>query len=63
MSNQMRLHAAVSEVHQVKPRCSRGKGEVGDTDNISVADAVAVSLQRIERTSKQTGIDPAVDTV
>jgi hypothetical protein len=63
MSDQMRLHATVSKVHQVEPRCTRGKGEVGDADNISVADAVLVSIQRIERTSKQTGIDPTADTV
>jgi hypothetical protein len=46
----MRSHAAVGEVHQVKPRCTRGKGEVGDADNVSVADAGLVSLQSIERT-------------
>jgi len=62
MSNQVRAHAAVGEVHQVKPRCARGKGEVGDTDNIPVADAVVMLLQSIERTPQQTGIYWAVDT-
>jgi hypothetical protein len=63
MSNQVRSDAAVSKIHQVKPRCARGKGEVSDADKIPVADASVVSLQRIKRTSKQTGIDPTVDTV
>jgi hypothetical protein len=63
MGNQMRLHAAVSEVHQVKPRCARRKGEVGDADKIPVADASLVSLQRIKRTTKQMRIDPTVDAV
>jgi hypothetical protein len=55
MSDQMRSHAAVGEVHQVEPQCARGKGEIGDADKVSVADAVLVSLQRIERTPQQTG--------
>jgi hypothetical protein len=62
MGNPMRSHAAVSEVHQVKPRCARGKGEVGDADKVSIADAVVVSVQRIERTSKQSGSYLVVDT-
>jgi hypothetical protein len=45
----------------VEPRCTRRKGEVSDADKVSVADAVVMSLQRIERTPKQTGIDLAVD--
>jgi hypothetical protein len=63
MSNPMRPHAAISKVHQVKPRCTRRKGEVSDADKVLVADTVAVSLQRIERTSKQTRGYLAVDTV
>jgi len=62
MGNQVRAHVAVGEVHQVKPRCARGKGEVGDADEIPVADAVVVLLQSIERTPQQTGIYLAVDT-
>jgi len=62
MSNQVRAHVAVGEVHQVKPRCARGKGEVGDADKIPVADAVVMLLQRIERTPQQTGIYLVVDT-
>jgi hypothetical protein len=62
MGNQVRAHVAIGEAHQVKPRCARGKGEVGDADKIPVADAVAMLLQRIERTPQQTGIYPVVDT-
>jgi len=47
----------------VKPRRARRKGEVGDADNVSVADAVLMSLQSIERTPKQTGINLTADTV
>ena len=63
MGNQVRAHATVGEVYQVKPRCARGKGEVGDADKIPAADAVAMLLQSIERTPKQTGIYLAIDTV
>jgi hypothetical protein len=62
MGNQVRAHSALGETHQVKPRCARGKGEVGDTDKIPVADAVAMLLQSIERTPQQTGIYLVVDT-
>ena len=62
MGNQVRAHAAVGEVHQVKPRCARGKGEVGDADKVPVADAVVMLLQSIERTPQQTGIYLAGDT-
>src|SRR5882757_3662887 len=62
MGNQVRAHAAVGDVHQVKPRCARGKGEVGDADKIPIADAVVMLLQSIERTPQQTGIYLAVDT-
>ena len=61
MGNQMRFYAADGKVHQVKSRCTRGKREVSDADNVSVADAVLMSLQSIERTPQQTGIYPAVD--
>jgi hypothetical protein len=62
MGNQVRARAAVGEVHQVKPRCARGKGEVGDADKIPVADALVMLLQGIERTPQQPGIYLAVDT-
>jgi hypothetical protein len=62
MGNQVRAHAAAGEVHQVKPRCARGKGEVGDADRIPVADAFVMLLESIERTPQQTGIYLAVDT-
>jgi len=62
MGNQVRSHAAVGEVHQVKPRCARGKREVGDADKIPVANAVAMLLQSIERSPQQTRIYLAVDT-
>ena len=62
MGNQVRAHAAVGEVHQVKPGCARGKGEVGDADKIPVVDAIAMLLQSSKRTPQQTGIYLAVDT-
>ena len=62
MGNQVRAHAALGEVHQVKPRRARRKGEVGDTDKIPVADAVVMLLQSIKRTPQQTGIYLVVDT-
>jgi hypothetical protein len=62
MGNQVRMHTAVRKVHQVKPWCARGKGEISDADKIPVTDAVAVLLQRSERTPQQTGIYLAADT-
>jgi hypothetical protein len=62
MCDQMRSHTAVGEIHQVEPRCTRGKGEVSDADKVSVDDAVVMSLQSIERTQKQAGSYLAVDT-
>ena len=62
MGNQVRARAAVGEVHQVKPRCARGKGKDGDADKIPVADAVVMLLQSIKRTPQQPGIYLAVDT-
>jgi hypothetical protein len=56
MGDQVRPHAAVGEVHQVKPTCTRGKGEVGDADKIPVGDTVVMLLQSVERTPQQTGI-------
>ena len=47
MGNQVGPHATIGEVHQVKPRCARGKGEVGDADKIPVADAVVMLLQSL----------------
>jgi hypothetical protein len=54
MRHQMRLHAAVGELHQVEPRCTRRKGEVGEADRVSVGDAVVMSLQSIERPPQQS---------
>ena len=62
MGNQVRAHAAVSGVHQVKPWYARGKGEISDADKIPVTDAVAMLVQRAESTPKQTGIYLALDT-
>jgi hypothetical protein len=62
VGDQVRADAAVNEVHQVKPRDTRGKREVGDADKIPVPDAVVMLLERIERTPQQTGIYFAVDT-
>jgi len=56
MGNPVRAHAALGEVYQVKPRRTRGKGEIDDADEISVADAVVMLLQSIERTPQQTGV-------
>src|ERR1700722_15810712 len=63
MGNQVRAHAAVGEVHQVKPRRARGKGEVGDADKIPVADAVFMLFQCLERTPQQTGVYLTPDTI
>jgi len=63
MGNQVRADGAVGEVHQMKPRSARGKGEVGDADKIPVADAVVMLLQSIERTPQQTGIYLAGGTI
>src|SRR4029077_20151448 len=62
MRHQMRLHAAVGELNQVEPRCTRGKGEVGEADKVSVGDAVVMSLQRIERPPQQSRRYRADDT-
>ena len=62
MGNQVRMHTAIGKVHQVKPWRARGKGEISDADKIPVADAVAMLLQRTERTPQQMGIYLAVDT-
>jgi hypothetical protein len=58
VGNQVRAHAAVGEVYQVKSRRARRKREVGDADEILEADAVAVALQSVERTAQQIGIYP-----
>jgi len=63
MGNQMRPQAAVSEIHQMKPRCTRGKGEVCDADEVAVADAVVMPLQCIQRASKQIRSHLAVDAL
>ena len=62
MRHQMRLHAAVGDLNQVEPRCTRGKGEVGEADKVSVGDAVVMSLQRIERPPQQSRRYRADDT-
>ena len=62
MGDQMRLHAAVGEPHQVEPRYTRGKGEVSDADKVSVGDAALMPLQSIERASQQTGSYLAADS-
>jgi hypothetical protein len=63
MGHPVRPHAAVSEVDQVEPRCTRRKGEISDADKVSVADATLMSLQSVACTPNQTGIDLTVDTV
>ena len=60
MCNQVRAHAAVGEVHQVKPRRARGKREIGDADKVPVADAVVMLRQGIERAPQQSRIYLAV---
>ncbi len=55
MGDQMRSHAAVGELDQVEPRCTRGEGEISDADKVSVGDAVVMPLQSLERALKQTG--------
>ena len=56
MGNPMRSHAAVGEVHQVEPRRVRGKGEVGDADEIPVRNAALVSFECPEGALQQPGI-------
>jgi len=63
MGHQVRLHATVSKVHQMEPRRTRRKREVRDADKVPEADAVLMSLQRIESTPQQTGSDLVVGTV
>jgi hypothetical protein len=63
MGNPMRLHAAIGEVHQVESRCARRQREVSDPDKVSVADAVVMSLQSVERALKQAGRHLTVNTV
>jgi hypothetical protein len=62
MGDQMRAHAAISEIHQVEPRCTRRQREVSYTDEIPVVDAIVVPLQGVERATQQTGVDLGVDT-
>src|SRR5271167_2894202 len=62
MGDEMRAHAAVGKIHQVESRCTRGKGEISDADKVSVSDAVAMSLQSIERAPKESGSYLAVDS-
>jgi hypothetical protein len=53
MRDQMRTNAAVSEPQHVEPWPTRGPGEIRDADKVPVGDAVAVSVQRIERALTQ----------
>jgi hypothetical protein len=62
MCNEMRPYAAIGEFHQVEPRYARGQGEVSDADEVSVRDAVVMSLQGSERPLQQSGSDPAVES-
>jgi hypothetical protein len=55
MSDEMRADATFGEIHHVKPRRARGKGEVSDADEVSVTDAVLVPLKRVKRAAKQAG--------
>ena len=45
----------------MKPRCARGKREVGDANKIPIANAGVMLLQSIERTPQQTGSELTVD--
>ena len=63
MCNQMRPHAAVGQIHQVKPPGTRGKREVSDAYKVSATDAALMSLQGIERPPKQSGTNLPVDFV
>ena len=49
MSNEMRAHAAVGEIHQVESRRTRGKGKVSYSDEVSVGYAALMSFQSVER--------------
>jgi hypothetical protein len=63
MRDQMRAYATVGEIHQVEPWRSRRQGEIRDSDKISVADAVAVPIQRMQRAPKQGRRHLVPDTV
>jgi len=62
MCNQVRLHAAVGELHQVESRSARGKRKVRHADKVSVGDAVVMPLQSVKRTPQQTGSYLAIDS-
>jgi hypothetical protein len=59
MSNEMRAHAAVGEIHQVESRRTRGKGKVSYSDEVSVGYAPLMSFQSVERALKQIGSNRA----
>jgi len=59
MSDEMRAHAAVGEIHQVESRRTRGKGKVSYSDEVSVGYAALMSFQSVERAPKQIGSNRA----
>jgi hypothetical protein len=61
MRNQMRLHGTIGQVYQMKPRCTRGKGEVYDAHHVLMNDAPAMAIQRIERAPQQARVYLPVD--
>jgi hypothetical protein len=63
MRDQMRAHAAIGEIHQVKSREARGQREIGNADEILESDAVAVSFQRVQGTTEQDRRYGAIDAV
>lgn len=61
MRHQVRPHAAVGEIEQVKPRGARGQREIGNADKIPIADAALMLLKSGERPPQQVGLYLAVD--
>jgi len=50
----MRVDAAIGKTHQMQPGHTRVQGEIGNADEVLVGDALAVSVQCIERTPQQS---------
>jgi hypothetical protein len=55
MRHQVRSHAAVREIQQMKSRRTRGEGEIRNADRVAVSDAQTMPLQCIECAPKHTG--------
>ena len=61
--DEMRTYGAVGEIHQMKSRRTRGQREIGNRNAITVGDAVAMSVQRIQRAQEQRRRQRAIGAV